>query len=165
MFTVTGEGEGENGLVVIDNATDTAQISAKKTWGGNAWLDGMKVVFELQDENGHAVTTNAAGETISATQEVTSLTDIAEWTGLEKYYVENGTAKLHEYKVVEKEVWYNTQKLTKYRDIFTVSGEGTGTDGLVIIDNAPDLTEISGQKTWNTNGAWMTGRTLSRIFG
>ena len=134
--------------------TEVTGIQAKKTWNGSdTWPAGMSVTFKVKQFKGEteqegftttvAVNGNDTEAIISDQQTVT-------WNNLPKCYLDqNNVRQEYIYQVVETGVEYNNAQLaTGYRTAYTVTGEGTGTNGLVTIDNTPKKTRVNVSKAW-----------------
>ncbi len=146
--------------------TELTEIFAKKTWSGaNDWPQDMSVTLELQQFKGNIRQTGFAA-TATSNGNDTSVTinsqQMVQWTNLPKYYLDGSAVREYTYKVYETDVKYNGVDLaTTFRTVYTVTGEGTPTDGRVTIDNTPTTTTVTGTKTWLANAAYtMSNPTL-----
>ena len=135
-------------ISVTNTREEFTQIAAKKTWNGaDDWKTGMSVTLQIKQYKGSeeqtgfttatATNTNDTSVTISSQQTV-------DWTNLPKYYLDgSNNVQVYTYKVYETAVLYNNVALaTDYRTVYTVTGEGAGTSGLVTINNADQTVNV-----------------------
>ena len=164
---ITIEGYITTSTANTTNGTDftnaeLTQIQAKKIWNnGEGWKTGMSVELTIEQYKGdtkqagfsttEADNTNLTNVLISSQQTVT-------WNNLPKYYLDdNNVVQEYTYQVKETGVSYlaagaeEATAVQNYRTVFTVTGEGPGTEGLVTINNTETLT-ITGIKAWKITG-------------
>ena len=166
-YSVTGTGVQDNPFV-ITNPIEPVTIRAKKNWPeGQTVPDGISVTLTISatvpgaEENTTAapdgVTITPASVTLDGNTEGDTYETTAweySWANLPKY---DNNGKLITYSVTETAVTYNN---TAIRDVYTISGEGTGTNGLVNINNTPKTVDLTVNKEWFQNNVQLTGESF-----
>lgn len=157
-FSTTGKesnaisSTGTISTVTIQNTVETTTISAKKTWNGSDaaadWPADMSVTFTLSASTGTIPTTTDGTYSANTPSVTINSQQTVEWTNLPKWTIVEGVATEITYSVSETAVMYNGTSIVNYRTIYTVTGEGSGTEGLVIINNQSQTTERHATKTW-----------------
>ena len=143
--------------------TELTSISKTKAWAGGTWPAETTVTFTLSarvagvdsytivDANGTELTTS------DLSKDATSTSSTVTWSNLPKYTLvgEAGSEQPVEivYTVTESSVTVGTGAgATTYSDAATIADHWTSAEDGNTITNTPSTTQVTGTKTWITNG-------------
>ena len=161
-FTFVSNNISGSSKAVFENPIEKKNISVEKQWNSSdTWPEKMSVTFTISKKVGENGTWEPMAEsteiyganTPSVTVSSGDAVKTVAWTNLPKWEFVNLVATEVFYKVEETSVKYDgTELAAGFGTIYTVETSEPDDNGLVTINNIPQITERHATKTWDDAG-------------